>query len=1175
MKTLHDYQSQLQEKITTVTLLGQLPYSERDLERLRTEFETLCHDRTNGGWRTAADQYGIALALYLVLEGIYSYNAGAYWTKPSEVLRVVGPEQAEVGQYFRATLRSWQLPTFDHVGGQRHITPILAHAGIPVYCLDDYFNLLDRAARRDVMVDVPTLLDDWQVEGFPGQIDMPVQRFLLHGGPIAEDFVERCLELWQPDGLDRQMLELPPRVLEKFEKWWQDRSHKTRNQADEIQLTRPRIVADPYGEGIAFELPTVTYPVSRAPRSLKWRIEAGQRTREEGTFRRRLSDTYEYATDTGILNILTVADHYVLTLVADGVVLKSWNLFGAASPPLLAFDPKTGELILDRRRDKTEEYWISAGERWLLYPHGAALKPDNARKVAELPQQDGEWSRLQFESWLFEADARLDVILADEKTVSFCAFSDERPAPPSLLGHPLTPPGRQRQYTLYSGRPPDLEITHGQSGAQPERWRVTVSPYGPARPADKRTMSLDTLAHCIRHEENALILPLACPEILGERPFGEFRVHLRGPYGRRADFQIRIAPDLSLRHYPRRYFSDADGPTSLQLIVGEGSKPRVRQGQTGVTISEGRPVYPRGQSFSITASPDLRRIPLELRATDELTLDLDIPVYRLRWGLWQPGDPDTFAWQTRPLRLHPQAFANAHKIEIRVDLPLLEDAPRLTHGWRLIDTNGTILKEQPPDPDRPTKRYVQTRLAEWLDDFNHAGQMACLQLLVAIDGHPLVTPIDVVHLLPTLEMGNVGFAWDVGKDSQQLTLSWDNDVPVRNRALRLWPLDRPWHFVPVTLSLPEQSDGYAEWTLTLDELPAGEYLAEMIIDDPWASGPPARPAADEAHLFWICPEQWVALREHQIAAGARGELDGTSALALLHWAVRTDQLVDIQLISYGVQRGKSVLSFDQLLLWAELTRKANNSLAYKSAQLALYSDKHLHRLRDDDLTDEQRQTYLSHITGGLHSPALYRAAIHHTRGDQQWLCVAELCRLGEPDGFELVLEACRAESGRIEHAVEALLPNAEEAVDWLLAQDEPAAADLLHALVRRHRVSDLIHEGAEAATNAGVVKIISIQDQRTGGQRKVCRNRRNQAEPFILHGVLWPDDARIPVVIDLSRRSLSLSGKNLFPCTCCDKVYEDAVSLKAHLLRKNVIDFVRSPVNFVERPLSLLTVTKR
>lgn len=1175
MKTLDAYQSELKEKIPTISLLGQLRYARSDLEHLRAEFEKLAHDRQNGGWRTAADKYELALALYLVLEGIYSYNAGAFWTKTSEVLRVAGQEQAKIGGHFRETLKQWQLPTFDQIGGQRHITPILAHAGIPTYCLNDFFDLLDRAVRNELSVDIPTLIDDWQLDGFPGQIDKPVERFLIHGGSIAEDFVERCLELWQSDGPDPDTLELPPRVLRQFDEWSRNRSDSPSERANAIQLSRPRLVAEPYGEGVAIELPPITFPIARAPQRLTWRVSAGPRLREEGTYRRRLGDTYEYATDLGVLNILTVADQYVLTLVADGVDLKSWTLDGPASPPLLAFDAATGDLILDRRRDKTEEYWISAGERWLLYPHGATLNPSNARKVAELPQQDGEWSRFQFESWLFETDGRLDVTLANERVVSFRASGDESLVPPSLLGRPLIPSDRQRQYGLYGGQPPELRIPHGRSGAQPERWRVTISPIGRARPENKCTRSLDTLSSYIREEDSALILSLASPELLGERPFGEFHIQLRGPYGRRAEFQIRIAPELALRDYPRRYLSDAEGPTTFQLVCAESSKPRVRQNQKSITIGEGQAVNPGGQVFTITAPAEVARIPLELRQAESLALDLDIPVYRLRWGLWLPDDPDAFSWQTHPLRVRPQAYVDVHEIEIRVDLPVWDGAPHLTYGWRLIDSDGGILREQPPDLDRPIKRFVQTRLAEWLDDFYHVGQVACLQLLVEIDGNPSAAPIDVAHLRPILDIGNVDFVWDVGDESQQVALFLEDDTPIRNRVLRLWPIDRPWQDTPVTLRMPEHSNGYAEWKLTLDELTPGEYEVEMAIDDPWSVGPPKRPLADTQQSFRVWPDRWVSLRDHQITAAGKGELDGYTALALLHWAVRTRQLDDVQSISYGVQRAKADFDFDQLLLWAELTRDADCPLAYKGAQLVLFGDDQLALLESGDLTDDQCQAYLSHVTPGLRNATPYRIALHHTRGDEQWLCVAELCRLGQPDGFELILEACRNEPGRIEQAVTALVPRASEAADWLFGQDESVAADLLHALVQKDRVRDMIHVGAEAVTNVGVVKITAIRHQLSGKSLKVCRNRRNQEEPYVLAGLLWPDGDRIAIEIDLLQQSLSLSAQELYPCTCCDHVYKGADSLRAHLLRRGVIDFVRPPVRNVVRQLSQLTVTKR
>ena len=72
------------------------------------------------------------------------------------------------------------------------------HAGIPAYCLGDYFRLLLDRRRQDPGMDAESFLS-WATS--PGRelrlsvLDMPARRFLVQGGDYAHDVVDRSLDL--------------------------------------------------------------------------------------------------------------------------------------------------------------------------------------------------------------------------------------------------------------------------------------------------------------------------------------------------------------------------------------------------------------------------------------------------------------------------------------------------------------------------------------------------------------------------------------------------------------------------------------------------------------------------------------------------------------------------------------------------------------------------------------------------------------------------------------------------------------------------------------------------------------------------------------------------------------------------------------------------------------------
>lgn len=1144
MKTLSDYQVELEHTVATVTLLGQLPYDEKDLEALRGLFADRC--QVDGpAWKRSFRGYGLALALYLVLEGVYSYKRGDYWTRPSEVLGLTTPvRRSHIGDLFHETLEQAGLPTFGQLGGHIYVAPILAHGGIPNYCLDDFFSLLDNAERRKAMVDTSTLLDEWQ-DRFPAAIDVPIQRFLLNGRSIAEDFVERCRELWHPDIPDLKTLDLPPRVLEAFERWQIDQP--ARAQSRQTRLPRPRLIIDPFDEGLAIALPSVLFPEQQAPRQLHWRLSANDRTRTERAYRRLLGDEVEFTTDSGTVMLATVAEAYSVELLADDGVLRSWVLPGPAHPPLLAFDT-AGELLLDRRRDQTTEYWIPPGEYILLFPQGRPIEAINARAVGELPPLGGDWAAFTAERWELEPDAWVEVAAADgSETVSFHAYRDRGPQRPVLAQPPLWPPDHRTPYALYSGRPPDVLIPHNRDG-QLGRWRVTITPRGTADPIAQRAFPIAELAHRLRTQPDGACLPLSAPELLGDSPVGEFHVRLRGPYGGTADFQLRLTPHLQLRDQPRLYRRDSDGPTRVTVAIAKGHTLQLRDPSIpGIQLAPGPTLPTRVQEWRIAADPAVASLPLRIQRADGAGIDLDIPVYRVRWTLYDPAQPDALVWTTQPLRKFPQALENRHALEVRAQIPRWAGAPEIIAGWRLIDADGRVLSEQPPAPHRQKARYSQTRLAAWLDTYYAAGSVAALELALAVAGEPTPDYIPVLHLLPALTADEVEFSWVAATDCHTLTLLFSGLPAVRRRALRLWAQDRP-DLTPLTLPIPDAATEFAEWTLPSERLPVGEYLGQLVIDDPWQTVP-TRPEPDADGILFLSPDHWVDVLVQQIEAARNGELDAAAALALLRWTVRNWEVEHVEDISHGIWRHHRELTVDQLLWWADAISLFERPTATSQMRKALFSPARLAEMANGSWTGDQLARCCRHLVHGLELEA-YRTLLPYAAGEPRELCLWSLCAAGDTAAYAQVLGLRAADEIDEETAVSLLQDNPERAANWLFARDDPAAEALLHALLQRYNVMSFIYEQGEILVEGLTVRITGIADVETGKRMKQCPKGR---KAITLDGLAAPYGAKVPVRLDMAASQIMSIGGPLYQCYLCHRLSVDADKLGRHYLSEHRI----------------------
>jgi hypothetical protein len=228
--------------------------------------------------------YPALLGVYLVGHGVYRYQGGTYWSS------MPIPQLREAGPAFERALRRLGLETFENIvvgdGAHRFVGPIVAHGGIPKYSLGDYFGLLARGLRRAAMAE--DLLSMWrsQKTSFV-QIDRPVRRFMLFGGDLAIDYIDRSIDLFREHARSSSVIPpaqvgLPPYVVASFKKFIAELGGVPIAESLRRE-SRARIVIDPWdGTGPVAEL-----PIHRdAGADSAWRVHGeGQRARRRSVGR--------------------------------------------------------------------------------------------------------------------------------------------------------------------------------------------------------------------------------------------------------------------------------------------------------------------------------------------------------------------------------------------------------------------------------------------------------------------------------------------------------------------------------------------------------------------------------------------------------------------------------------------------------------------------------------------------------------------------------------------------------------------------------------------------------------------------------------------------------------------------------------------------------------------------
>jgi hypothetical protein len=140
---------------------------------------------------------------------------------------------------------------------------MVAHGGIPSYCVHDLFELIFHDIKyTDNAVD---MLARWRSRSSTfTNTDVPVRRFFLYGGDLAVDFLDRCLDLLRHEVLTGEIADpaavgLPPYVVVAYRNLERE-DGKRRAAASRAtpSVARPRIELDAWSsEGPVVVLPAV------------------------------------------------------------------------------------------------------------------------------------------------------------------------------------------------------------------------------------------------------------------------------------------------------------------------------------------------------------------------------------------------------------------------------------------------------------------------------------------------------------------------------------------------------------------------------------------------------------------------------------------------------------------------------------------------------------------------------------------------------------------------------------------------------------------------------------------------------------------------------------------------------------------------------------------------------
>mgnify|MGYP006912886816 FL=1 len=742
-KSIEVWEAQLRPQVAEIDLLGEIALPPGEWQALGQSFGLLVR---RVGWSRGCtliqERYLAAFAVYLVAQGKQGYDAGAFWPGVRQVtgLELSSLQTVEWGRLFEEAVEQLGVARFPDLGGHRYIGPILAHGGIPLNNLVEFFEqfLLPSVENpRYVALTTADYLEErLQRSSVHYTLSEPVLRFLQHGGSIAEDFVERCRQMaFQTAGggplPTPQTAGLPEIIVAHYCEWLETRGRLLPKRRGRFR--KPRMVLEPWGWGPTLWLPSQELAVQDAIEMVYWRIYGDDTLLGEVPVEVQRME-FHWRTTEESFSLAQRATEYCVELCIgcvddEGERRQTWRF--PALPrnlPLLAFDPDTGTSV------SIIHNTLPAQPLWLLYPNAAHLQgePSDAfHPDEELPPLPWDWAEFKGISVDLSHCQSLTLQWETEQQRVNLETTRQR-GQPCLTGETLfsTSDGRA---PLFVGYPPSVKIPLPEHGRQLRRWYVTLRNDWAATAEVDFAATLAELTESFIQIEDGVLIPLK--PYLPTGAMGNYRLTVLGPLGYAADLPFRLLPALEMINHDALHWPDDQ--EALHLLV-ETSAQIILEPQPGaqecvVTLlekGEHSALYEARAGLQNPAAP-LRFVWPRL-GQEAVIVPLTVPVCRLRWLLaLAPEQALTKEWRSSPVALPLEALEQSLEPLLFVDL-FGGVAPDIEAELQLLDDDEEIVQTERARFQRG-QPYARFDLRAFRDTLRHTATPVSRVMLCLFD----------------------------------------------------------------------------------------------------------------------------------------------------------------------------------------------------------------------------------------------------------------------------------------------------------------------------------------------------------------------------------------------------------------------------------------------------------
>ncbi|MAT45432.1 MAG: hypothetical protein CL609_24150 [Anaerolineaceae bacterium] len=840
---LFDRENELKKKLSKVRLIGEVDLSKELIYQIGNDLKSYFYTCTKkDGLEIIAVEFPSTFLVFLVGMTIYHYDEKGIWPEINEKLGLNSPNN--LGPTFEKLLNQFGFPRFPNLQekSMRYVTPMALHCGIPIHCLPDYFQyvIIPSIHRPEYAgLEGETLIEELlESNSVKHTTDKPIQYFLEYGGQTAVDGLHRAKRMaisWLKDKTvyTPEQIGLPPHIVSFFYEWTKNNPGLILNkhQKSTTKLVKPDFCYDPWGLGLFFRLPEQKFQTFNSD-NIYWEILYDENKIEQ--VKTRVRDFGDYLQTSEILYRLDkVSNHYTIKFHIDNRDY-TWNFIGINEQnPYLLFNPDRDPATLLRE--------FSNREIWVVRPNHIIL--DTALEkgiiIEEFPDLFGEFEEFISECWDL-SELQGFILQNDNKNINiqFKAL-DNIPQPKLIGGFPYNTVLNENGDPIYLGMAPELFIPIHVYEDQKDLWIISIIPGENSTLIMKAEQPLNTINNsAIRNSNNnGIILNLNHEDLLGKNPFGQFHIHVRGPLGMDADFNLTIFSDLKIfgnekLHFPTENFTSPIISTYLHVSNQDQIRPMEKTCNSLIPLGGGK--------YESQYGPDNVKLDLLYTHQDEMsrliTQKFSVLIKRVRWQL-VVGHVVDESWHNTPFQIPMHLLEGEITPFMILDYPSEnEDNPEI--NLEVIDVSGQALTEsrliKAPQSNKQKKRFWRIDLS-FLHDLIRLSTTPSIRVKLRIKNNPQTLQEKILPLISISKKLDINITnyevFDSG-ESYNLTLHWVENFHFCNRILYIKSICQPWLKAHKEY-IPDSAVETCQLTIPKEKLTGSLYKLHFDIYDPW------------------------------------------------------------------------------------------------------------------------------------------------------------------------------------------------------------------------------------------------------------------------------------------------------------------------------------------------------